>query len=161
LAQSGIRYFFTDTHGVLFGHPRPQFGIYAPVQCPRSGVYCLGRDTESSKQVWSALEGYPGDYIYREFYRDIGFDLDYEYLNPHRPIQKSQPHFSSWGYNGYCEVWLNGSNDWIYRHLHEDAERMVELARANPEPTALRRRALDQAARELLLAQASDWAFIM
>ena len=30
-----------------------------------------------------------------------------------------------------------------------------------PAPTALRRRALNQAARELLLAQSSDWAFIM
>jgi len=38
---------------------------------------------------------------------------------------------------------------------------MVELARNNPSPDALRRRALNQAARELLLAQSSDWAFIM
>ena len=43
----------------------------------------LARDTESSKQVWSAIEGYPGDYNYRDFYRDVGFDLDYEYLKPH------------------------------------------------------------------------------
>ena len=64
-----------------------------------------------------------------------------EYLDRHQPIQRSQPHFSSWGYNGYCEFWLNGSNDWIYRHLHEDAERMVEMARANPEPTPLNARA--------------------
>src|SRR5262249_47061482 len=51
--------------------------------CPNSGVAALARDTESSKQVWSAVEGYPGDYWYREFYRDVGFDLDYEYLKPH------------------------------------------------------------------------------
>ena len=38
---------------------------------------------------------------------------------------------------------------------------MVELARANPDPPPLRRRALNQAARELLLAQSSDWAFIL
>jgi 1,4-alpha-glucan branching enzyme len=38
---------------------------------------------------------------------------------------------------------------------------MVELARNNPNPDPLRQRALNQAARELLLAQASDWAFIM
>src|SRR5262249_57477852 len=31
----------------------------------------------------SAIEGYPGDYQYRDFYRDVGFDLDYEYLKPH------------------------------------------------------------------------------
>ena len=56
---------------------------------------------------------------------------------------------------------MEGSNDWIYRHLHEDAERMVELARADTGADGLRRRALNQAARELLLAQSSDWAFIM
>ena len=33
--------------------------------------------------------------------------------------------------------------------------------RENPETTPLRRRALNQAARELLLAQSSDWAFIL
>jgi 1,4-alpha-glucan branching enzyme len=38
---------------------------------------------------------------------------------------------------------------------------MVGLARDFPEATALQRRALNQAARELLLAQSSDWAFIM
>ena len=242
------------------------------ILCPSSSVACLARDTESSKQVWSAIEGYPGDYNYRDFYRDVGFDLDYEYLKPHlhktgirsllgikyykitgrtdhkqpynpkaalekaaehagnfmfnrekqvewlsgsmdgRPalivapydaelfghwwfegpdwinfllrkmhfdqqtvktitvpeyldrhprIQVAQPTLSSWGYKGYCEVWLEGSNDWIYRHLHEGADRMVELARANPDPPPLRRRALNQAARELLLAQSSDWAFII
>ncbi len=83
LRDCGIRYFFVDTHGVLFAEPRPRYGVYAPIICPKSGVACLARDTESSKQVWSAVEGYPGDYLYREFYRDIGFDLDYEYLKPH------------------------------------------------------------------------------
>jgi 1,4-alpha-glucan branching enzyme len=39
---------------------------------------------------------------------------------------------------------------------------MVELARHHPDGgNPLRRRALNQAARELLLAQSSDWAFIM
>ena len=272
LKECGIRYFFVDTHGVLFAEPRPKYAVYAPIMCPKSGVACMARDTESSKQVWSAIEGYPGDYHYREFYRDIGFDLDYEYLKPHlhntgirshtgikyhkitgrgthkeaynvqnamdkaadhagnfmfnrekqvewlagnmdRPpiilapydaelfghwwfegpewinfllrkmhwdqqtvktitipeyldkfskIQISQPSFSSWGHKGYCDVWLEGSNDWIYRHLHEDSDRMVELAKTFPDNgNATRRRALNQAARELMLAQSSDWAFIM
>ena len=38
---------------------------------------------------------------------------------------------------------------------------MVELANTYPEATGVLRRALNQAARELLLAQSSDWAFIM
>jgi 1,4-alpha-glucan branching enzyme len=68
---------------------------------------------------------------------------------------------SSWGFGGYNEVWLNGANDWIYRHLHKMAERMVESANEHAHADALRTRALNQMARELLLAQSSDWAFIL
>jgi 1,4-alpha-glucan branching enzyme len=85
-----------------------------------------------------------------------------EYLDRFPKVQMAEPSFSSWGYKGYCEVWLEGSNDWIYRHLHQCADRMVELAGTFPDPgSALKRRALSQAARELLLAQSSDWAFIL
>ncbi len=271
LRDAGIRYFFTDAHGIFHANPRPRYGVYAPVCCP-SGVAAFGRDVESSKQVWSSIEGYPGDYSYREFYRDAGFDLDYDYVRPYLPAdgvrvnlgvkyhritgptdnkapyvrqraldraaehagnfmfnrekqvewlagiitdrkpiivapydaelfghwwfegpqwldflirkitsdqdtirlitppeyldahprcQVATPSPSSWGYKGYGEVWLNGSNDWVYRHLHVAAERMVELAHRFPHAEGVLRRALDQAARELLLAQSSDWAFIM
>ncbi len=67
----------------------------------------------------------------------------------------------TWGAKGYAEVWLNPGNDWIYPHLDMAAERMVELARRYEHPSDLEWRALNQAARELLLAQSSDWAFIM
>ena len=36
---------------------------------------------ESSRQVWSAEVGYPGDYDYREFYKDIGWELPLDYLS--------------------------------------------------------------------------------
>jgi 1,4-alpha-glucan branching enzyme len=271
LKEAGIRYFFTDSHGVFHASPRPKYGVYAPIYC-RSGVAAFGRDIESSKQVWSSIEGYPGDYNYRDFYRDVGFDLDYDYVKPYlhsdglrvnlgikyhkitgttnhkdpyirqwaleraaahasnflfnrekqvewlagvfqdrKPIivapydaelyghwwfegpnwidylirktvfdqktvrlitpseylqenpmcQISTPSTSSWGYKGYAEVWLEESNDWIYRHLHKAAERMVELAQDFPHAEGVLKRALDQAARELLLAQSSDWAFIL
>jgi 1,4-alpha-glucan branching enzyme len=67
----------------------------------------------------------------------------------------------TWGAAGYAEVWLNASNDWIYPHLDMAAERMVELARRYDITSELEWRALNQAARELVLAQSSDWAFIM
>ena len=56
---------------------------------------------------------------------------------------------------------MEGSNDWIYRHLHQQAIRMSELAKRFPKEKGMRKRALDQAFREMLLAEASDWAFIM
>jgi len=68
---------------------------------------------------------------------------------------------SSWGWKGYNEYWLEGSNDWIYRHLHKAAERMVEIANENKGAYGLTERALKQCARELLMLQTSCWAFIM
>jgi 1,4-alpha-glucan branching enzyme len=68
---------------------------------------------------------------------------------------------SSWGHKGYCEVWLNNSNDYIYRHLHKAVERMINLAGKFNDARGILRRALNQALRELLLSQHSDWAFIM
>src|SRR5262245_55997298 len=273
LRVSRLTYFFVESHGLMHAHPRPRYAVYAPIACPNSGVAAFARDLESSKQVWSSIEGYPGDAVYREFYRDVGFDLDFDYVKPHlhslgvrtnlgikyykitgpgdlskrepydrtaalhkaaehadnfmfhrelqvkwlasamdRPplvvapydaelfghwwfegpewinflfrkidkeqdtvktitpseylerfpqLQLCQPPLSTWGAGGYCEVWLDQTNDWIYPHLHECANRMEVLAKSNPNPEPLRRRALNQAARELLLAQSSDWAFII
>ncbi|GAC1342918.1 MAG: DUF1957 domain-containing protein [Myxococcales bacterium] len=274
LAAENIRFFFVDAHALANAVPRPRRGVYAPIYTP-SGVAAFARDPESSMQVWSADTGYPGDPVYREFYRDIGYDLDLDYIRPyiqatgarknvgikyHRitgkvdlahkdlydpavarkradehagnflfnrtkqiqylaqafgqgpapivvspydaelfghwwyegptfidmlirktafdqdvlelvsPIdylerypeqQLAQPSLSSWGAGGYASVWLDESNDWIYRYLHKAAERMIELTRLFPDASGTQRRALNQAARELLLAQASDWAFII
>lgn len=82
LKESGIRYFFLDSHGIMNADPAPRYGVYAPIYCP-SGVAAFGRDWESSKQVWSSKEGYPGDPDYREYYRDIGFELEYDYIKPY------------------------------------------------------------------------------
>jgi 1,4-alpha-glucan branching enzyme len=62
---------------------------------------------------------------------------------------------------GYNEFWLNESNDWIYPHAHKAAERMTELCKRFPVAAGQLRRALNQAARELMLLQSSDWAFIL
>jgi 1,4-alpha-glucan branching enzyme len=82
LKDAGIGYFFLDSHGIVNAQPRPKYSVYAPIFCP-SGVAAFGRDWESSKQVWSAQEGYPGDPDYREFYRDIGHELELEYIKPY------------------------------------------------------------------------------
>jgi 1,4-alpha-glucan branching enzyme len=82
LAEQNIRYFFVDTHGITDATPRPRYGVYAPIYTP-TGPGAFGRDPESSMQVWSAESGYPGDADYREFYRDVGWDLDYEYVKPY------------------------------------------------------------------------------
>ncbi len=82
LKDAGIRYFFADSHALVHADPSPRFSVYAPVYCP-SGVAVFSRDWESSKQVWSAKEGYPGDPDYREYYRDIGHELEFDYIKPY------------------------------------------------------------------------------
>ncbi|MDO9534706.1 MAG: DUF1957 domain-containing protein [Bacillota bacterium] len=270
LGELGLHYYIMATHGVLYASPRPKYGIYSPILTP-GGLAAFGRDPETSAQVWSAKEGYPGDYNYREFYRDIGYDLSLDYIgeflhpnglrsntgfkyysitgpenhkepyNPQKalekasehagnflfnrqkqveyygeimdrpplvvapydselfghwwfegpqwfdslcriisqnqdtikmitpgkylelgyPLQVSTPNASSWGDKGYNEVWLNGKNDWVYRHLHNAAKKMTALATNFPRAEDILKDALNQAARELLLAQSSDWPFII
>jgi len=272
LAALGVRWVVLEAHGVLFATPRPSFGVYAPVRSP-GGVAAFGRDPDTSRQVWSARGGYPGHPDYREFYRDVAFELDEEVVRPYLhagirtnlglkyrritgPTDDKQPydraralvradehaaHFvdarrrqasalaalmperepvvlapydaellghwwyegpewlglvlqraaapgsgvtlttpadvlasgasmqtvspadSSWGEHGYSAVWLDERNDWIYPHLHAAGARLLaavdRFAATTPGP--LVERALTQAGRELLLAQSSDWAFIM
>lgn len=274
LAEYGIEYFFVDSHALWYADERPRYGVYRPVITPNN-VFAFARDPESSEQVWSAQIGYPGDSRYREFYRDVGFDREFEYIKPYidpsgvrintgikyhkitsknTPLEKKDfydvdeakmvayehavdflrkkeaqseyllsifeglepiivapfdaelfghwwfegPYFieyfmreatksnklrvvracdvvdwvekvqiltpaaSSWGANGYNEVWLNGTNDWIYLHLHELVEKMTEMAKLHSEENDRTKiRILNQMVRELLLAQSSDWAFIM
>jgi 1,4-alpha-glucan branching enzyme len=65
------------------------------------------------------------------------------------------------GAEGYNKVWLNPDNQWLYRHQHWAEDRMVELANRFPDAHGQLKRMLNQAGRELLLAQSSDWAFMI
>jgi len=87
-----------------------------------------------------------------------------KYLDRHPKNQVAMPSESSWGYKGYHEVWVNGTNDWIYRHLNEAELELIDLANRFDylnQTEDIIYRALNQSCRELLLAQSSDWAFIM
>ncbi len=74
LADEGLLYFVVDAHAVHLADPPPAFGHLAPIITP-SGVFAFPRHPTTSRRVWSADIGYPGDFRYREYYRDAGFDL--------------------------------------------------------------------------------------
>ena len=84
-----------------------------------------------------------------------------EYLDRFSDLQPVSPPECSWGAGGVHEVWLNGTNDWIYPYLHAATEKMNAFVQRFPNAEGTQRWSLDQAARELLLAQSSDWPFIM
>ena len=81
MRDAGLRYAVLDGHGLLHARPRPRYGVYAPI-CSRNGVAFFGRDSEATLPVWSAKDGYPGHPDYREFHRDLGWDLPLEALEP-------------------------------------------------------------------------------
>ncbi|MDR0362689.1 MAG: DUF1957 domain-containing protein [Planctomycetota bacterium] len=79
LAEAGFAYTLVDSHAVENAGTAPRYGVYAPI-CSREGVAFFGRDRETGYQVWSAEQGYPGHPNYREFYRDLGYELPEEEL---------------------------------------------------------------------------------
>ena len=79
MVEAGLRYAVLDGHGLLNAEPRPRYGLYAPI-CTKRGVAFFGRDSESTLPVWSARDGYPGNPNYREFHRDLGWDLSIDNL---------------------------------------------------------------------------------
>ena len=110
---------------------------------------------------------YEGPQFLDFLFRKTWFDQDTiamthlkEYLEENDTQQLATPAPSSWGYLGFNQYWLNESNNWIYPYLHNITEKMITLAQRKAKDE-LEKRALNQAARELLLAQSSDWAFIM
>lgn len=75
--------------------------------------------------------------------------------------QRIEPYYSSWNNSGYAEEVLNSSNDWMYPFIRKATQRMIDLAERFPDDTGLKERALNMAARELLLAQSMDWFTLM
>jgi 1,4-alpha-glucan branching enzyme len=272
LAAAGVRYTILDAHGLELARPRPPTGVLAPVLGP-GGVAYFARDPAAARDVWSRQVGYPGDPTYREFYRDVGFDLpeaellgevgpngtrlmtglklhritgpgphkepydpaaalsrareharhfvekreamaraasvgagappilvapfDAElfghwwfegpeflehvlralhaseqaggvgaitlggYLDRFPEIPVAEPAASSWGEGGFGQVWAGPEAARLWRHVHH-AERTVRHAvERRRHEGGIPGQALDQAIRELLLLEASDWAFMM
>jgi 1,4-alpha-glucan branching enzyme len=89
-----------------------------------------------------------------------------EYLAEQPHQQRMTPGASSWGKKDYFQTWVDGRsyqpNCWVYRHMYRLSNRLVDLAtRHKNNENALLERALNQAARELLLAISSDWGFLI
>jgi 1,4-alpha-glucan branching enzyme len=72
-------------------------------------------------------------------------------------FQTLSPEFSAETESGYADFALDASNDWIHRHITHAILRMEALSAHFPNATGLKERVMNQAAREILLAQSLDW----
>src|SRR5690349_7040472 len=83
-----------------------------------------------------------------------------QHLEAHPPRTALQLAEGSWGANGDHSMWLNDRTAWTWRRLAPLEEAFWKVAPAAL-ASAAARPVLAQAARELLLAQSSDWQFII
>jgi 1,4-alpha-glucan branching enzyme len=67
----------------------------------------------------------------------------------------------SWGAGGTHFVWQNADTQWMWPIIHAAERRMKEAVEGHPGARGAARQVLDQAARELLLLQSSDWPFLV
>jgi len=73
-----------------------------------------------------------------------------------------EPACSTWGAGSSHQVWLGPQNEWLYRYQHAAERGMNELLqRFGDNRDDYSRRTIQQCGRELLLLQASDWAFML
>jgi 1,4-alpha-glucan branching enzyme len=65
----------------------------------------------------------------------------------------------SWGEGGYHYIWLNEENSWTWGRLYDCQRKMRYMSKEWRDGAA--KEIITQAARELLLAEASDWQFLI
>lgn len=68
---------------------------------------------------------------------------------------------SSWGSGGNHFTWMNVDTQWMWPPLHEAELRMEQVVTRVPGASGDQEVVLNQAARELLLLQSSDWPFLV
>lgn len=67
----------------------------------------------------------------------------------------------SWGVGGGHFTWLNVDTEWMWPQIHEAERKMEALVAMHPDAQGVMQDVLNQAGRELLLLQSSDWPFLI
>lgn len=84
-----------------------------------------------------------------------------EFIRKHPPEDVLALPESSWGLGGGHFTWQNADTDWMWPIIHSAELRMEKLVAMYPKADGVMRDILNQAARELLLLQSSDWPFLI
>ncbi|MBC8263409.1 MAG: DUF1957 domain-containing protein [Anaerolineales bacterium] len=84
-----------------------------------------------------------------------------DYLEKHPPEDVLALPEGSWGTGGGHWTWDNYDTRWMWEPIHEAELRMEKLVAQHPDAQGDLADVLNQAARELLLMQSSDWPFLV
>ncbi len=127
------------------------------------GMLCAPYDAELLGHWW--FEG--PEWLYRTLrgiHLNPAVDLVTcaEYLDAHTPEAAVALPESSWGQGGFHWIWLNDWTTWIWQRTYEAEAEFPGLVRtALASRNSKLRDIVTQAARELLLLEASDWPFLI
>lgn len=127
----------------------------------RPGIIVSAYDTELFGHWWH--EGV--DWL-KATLRNLAADFTVElttasdWLAAHPATEQLALPESSWGEAGTHNTWLNPATEWMWNAIHGAEVRMERLVAQHPQAEGELAEVLAQAARELLLLQASDWEFL-
>jgi 1,4-alpha-glucan branching enzyme len=137
-------------------------GIGAGQSQNRDGVIVAPFDTELFGHWWFEGPEFLGD-MYRALTRQqatVHPATGSRHLRDHPPRAAIRLPWGSWGANGDSSMWLSNQTAWTWERLWPLEQAFWDVAhQAISSPAA--QPVLAQAARELLLAQSSDWQFII
>ncbi|MDO5295820.1 MAG: DUF1957 domain-containing protein [bacterium] len=77
------------------------------------------------------------------------------------PLQQCTPNSGSANAGSFSANWLNERSSWIYKHNYLAGQRLLKMAKIGHQRDDFKRRLINQAARELMLAQSSDWPTLL
>lgn len=127
-----------------------------------AGVIASNYDTELFGHWWfEGVDWLKG--VLRRLANDDSVDLlsATEIVEQYEPDRVAELPESSWGAGGNHFTWMNVETEWMWPIIHDAEKRMEALVEAYPDASGDRKRLLDQAARELLLLESSDWPFLV
>ena len=130
-------------------------------QVNETGVICLAFDTELFGHWWFEGPEFLSNFI-REMDKSHILSLKFpSEILWNDSIQTVQCSAGSWGMNGTDETWKNESTMWLLDNMHDAEQRFEDSVNSIDINDQLQKRIMDQALRELLLMQASDWPFLI
>lgn len=129
----------------------------------KKGILCAPFDAELFGHWW-----FEGPQWLRQVIDKIDQDPELElttcarFLDEARPVKVISLPEGSWGQGGYHYIWLNEWTEWTWKHIYEDEMRWAALLKEFGQNMDRNLQdILTQAARELLLLEASDWQFLI
>lgn len=128
----------------------------------RFGVISSAYDTELFGHWWFEGVQWLKEVLKRLAANDeIELTTASRYIESHPPERVLALPESSWGAGGGHFTWLNVDTQWMWPPIHEAERQMEALVARFPNAEGDRLEVLNQAARELLLLQSSDWPFLV